>query len=119
MVPTRELTEEEVLGHLRKILKGISVVLHKVDEFIVVNPPPTVSLLLSHIYFSSMFPLLKLDVDLGCLQEWGQNFDGMPPLPSENNPGGVGEGRDQGAFTRAGGSSATVSSRVFLLVNPG
>jgi hypothetical protein len=68
MVPTRELTEEEVLGRLRKILKGISVVLHKVDEFTDVNPPPAVSLLLSHIYFSSLFPLLKLvDVDLGCL----------------------------------------------------
>jgi hypothetical protein len=66
-------------------------------------------LLLSHIYFSSLFPLLKLvDVDLGCLQEWGQNFDDMPPLPSENNPGGVGEGRDQGAFTEASGSSVTV-----------
>jgi hypothetical protein len=35
---------------------------------------------------------MLVDVDLGCLQEWGRNFDDMPPLPSENNPGRVGEG---------------------------
>jgi hypothetical protein len=33
MVPTQGLTEEEVLGHLRKILKDVSVVPHKVDEY--------------------------------------------------------------------------------------
>jgi hypothetical protein len=53
--------------------------------------------------------LLRLvDVDLGCLQEWGQNFDDMPPLPSENNPGGVGEGGNQGAVTRTSDFGAVV-----------
>jgi hypothetical protein len=33
------------------------------------------------------------------LQKWGQNFDDMPSLPLEDNPGGVGEGRNQGAVT--------------------
>jgi hypothetical protein len=61
------------------------------------NLPLAVSLLLSHMYFCSLFSLLKfVDVDLGCLQEWGQNFDDIPLLPLENNPGGVGEGGNQG-----------------------
>jgi hypothetical protein len=56
--------------HLRNILKDVSVVPHKVDEFTASNPPPTVCLLLSHMYFSSLFSFFKLvDVDLGCLQE--------------------------------------------------
>jgi hypothetical protein len=41
--------------HLRNILKDVSVVPHKVDEFTASNPPPTVCLLLSHMYFSSLF----------------------------------------------------------------
>jgi hypothetical protein len=87
--------EEEVLVRLHKILKDVSVVTHKVDEFTASNPPPAVSLLLSHMYFSSMFSFLKLvDVDLGCLQENGWNIDDMPPLPLENNPGGVGESKN-------------------------
>jgi hypothetical protein len=58
------------LEHLRKILKGVNIIPHKVDVFTAMNPPPAVSLLLSHMYFSSLFSLLKLvDVDLGCLQE--------------------------------------------------
>jgi hypothetical protein len=32
MVPMQELTEEEVLVRLRKILKDVSVVPHKIDE---------------------------------------------------------------------------------------
>jgi hypothetical protein len=32
----------------------------------------------------------------------------MPPSPPENNPGGVGEGRDQGAVAGTGGSDAAV-----------
>jgi hypothetical protein len=47
------------------------------------------------MYFFSSFSLLKLvDVDLGCLQEWRWNFDDMPLLPLENNPRGLGEGRN-------------------------
>jgi hypothetical protein len=43
MVLTLELTEEEVLEHLKKILKGVSVVLHIVSEHRADNPPPAMS----------------------------------------------------------------------------
>jgi hypothetical protein len=90
-------------------LKGISVVPQKVTEFTAVNPPLAVSLLLSHVYFSSLFSLLKLiDVNLGCLQEWGRNFDDMPLLPSEKNPGEAREGGNQKAVTGTSESRATV-----------
>jgi hypothetical protein len=93
MFPTQELIEEKVLECLCKILKGVSVVLLRVNEFTAKNPPLAVSLLLSYMYFSSLFSVHKLvNVDLGCLQEWGRNFDDMPPLPSENNSSRVGEG---------------------------
>jgi hypothetical protein len=45
MVSMRELTEDEVLERLRKILKGVSVVLHMVDEYTATSPPPAVSVL--------------------------------------------------------------------------
>jgi hypothetical protein len=45
MVPTRELTEDEVLEHLQKILKGVSIVPHRVDEYTAASPPPAVSVL--------------------------------------------------------------------------
>jgi hypothetical protein len=61
------------------------------------------------MYFSSLFSFLKLiDVDLGCLQEWGRNFDDMPQLLSENNPGEVGERGNQGAITGTSESRAAV-----------
>jgi hypothetical protein len=107
--------EEDGLVRLRKILKDVSAVPHKVDEFTTLNPPPAVSLLLSHMYFSSLFSFLKLvDVDLGCLQEWGQNFDDMPLLPLENNPGGVGESENQGRVSL----KLQLSFRGVLWVNP-
>jgi len=43
MVPMVELTEEEVLECLHKILKGVSVVPHRVDEYFASIPPPTMS----------------------------------------------------------------------------
>jgi hypothetical protein len=43
MVPALELTDEEVLEHLKKILKGVSVVPHPVPEYRANNPPPVVS----------------------------------------------------------------------------
>jgi hypothetical protein len=43
MVLTLELTEEEVLEHLKKILKGVSVVPHIVSEHRADNPPPAMS----------------------------------------------------------------------------
>ena len=46
MVPTRELTEDEVLERLCKILKGVSVIPHRVDEYSATSPPPAISVLL-------------------------------------------------------------------------
>jgi hypothetical protein len=43
MVLALELTDEEVLEHLKKILKGVSVILHLVLEYHADNPPPAVS----------------------------------------------------------------------------
>jgi hypothetical protein len=39
MVLALELTEEEVLEHLKKILKGVSVIPHTVPEYRANNPP--------------------------------------------------------------------------------
>jgi hypothetical protein len=56
-----------------------------------------------------MFSLLRLvDVDLGCLQEWGRNFDDMPLLSLENDPSRVGEGRNQGVVILTSHFGATV-----------
>ena len=43
MVPTLELTDEEVLERLQKMLKGASVVPLTVSEYSANNPPPAVS----------------------------------------------------------------------------
>ena len=43
MVPTLELTDEEVLERLQKMLKGASVVPLAVSEYCANNPPSTVS----------------------------------------------------------------------------
>jgi len=43
MVPALELTNEEVLERLQKMLKGVSVVPLAVPEYCVNNPPPVVS----------------------------------------------------------------------------
>ena len=45
MVSALELTGEEVLEHLQKMLKGVSVVPPAVSEFSANNPPPAVSCL--------------------------------------------------------------------------
>jgi chorismate mutase len=47
MVSTQELREEEILEHLQKILKGVSVIPHRINEFTAMNLPPSVSLFLS------------------------------------------------------------------------
>lgn len=52
MVSTSKLTEDEVLGCLLKILKGVSVVLHRVDEYSAVNPPQAVSFPLIYVFVS-------------------------------------------------------------------
>jgi hypothetical protein len=43
MVSALELTEEEVLERLKKILKGVSIVPHTVPEYRADNPSPVVS----------------------------------------------------------------------------
>jgi hypothetical protein len=43
MVPALELTKEEVLEHLKKILKGVSVIPHTVLEYRADNLPPAMS----------------------------------------------------------------------------
>jgi hypothetical protein len=40
MVPALELTEEEVLERLRKVLTGVTIVPHAVSEYCGDNPPP-------------------------------------------------------------------------------
>jgi hypothetical protein len=60
MVPTQELIEEEVLECLRKILKDVSIIPHKVGEFTAANPPPTVSILLSQKVIHLLSFLLTL-----------------------------------------------------------
>jgi hypothetical protein len=46
MVSTRELTEDKVLECLWKILKGVSVIPHRVDEYTAASPPHAVSVFL-------------------------------------------------------------------------
>jgi hypothetical protein len=55
MVPTQELTKEEVLERLHKTLKGVSVVPLRVDEFTDENPPPAISLLVLYVLFFFVF----------------------------------------------------------------
>ena len=58
MVPALELTDEEVLKRLQKMLKGVSIVPHAVLENCINNPPPAVScFFLMRVLF--VFPLLS------------------------------------------------------------
>ena len=52
LVPVLELTGEEVLERLQKMLKGVSVVPHIVPEYCANNPSPTVSCFSLCWYFS-------------------------------------------------------------------
>ena len=67
MVPDLELTDEEVLECLQKMLKGVSVVPLAVPEYCANNPPPAVScFFLMRLLF--VFPLLSpLFAYLSCL----------------------------------------------------
>jgi hypothetical protein len=58
MVLALELTDEEVLERLKKILKGVSVVSHSVLEYHADNPPPTVSCFSSASTLFFIFPFL-------------------------------------------------------------
>ena len=55
MVPALELTDEEVLERLQKMLKGVSVVPHAVLEYCANNPPPAVSCFFLCGYFLYFF----------------------------------------------------------------
>ena len=77
MVPALELTDEEVLERLQKMLKGVSVVPLVVLEYSANNPPPAMScsfLYASTFDFLSLYPLL---LNLPCLvvllfyRNWG------------------------------------------------
>ena len=58
MVSALELTDEEVLERLQKMLKGVSVVPHAVAEYCANNPPPAMSyFFLMRVLF--VFPLLS------------------------------------------------------------
>ena len=51
MVPALELTDEEVLERLQKMLKGVNIVPHAVVEYCAKNPPPAVSYFSLFEYF--------------------------------------------------------------------
>ena len=56
MVPALELTDEEVLEHLQKMLKGASIVPLTVSEYSANNPPPAVS----HFLFMQILSIFLL-----------------------------------------------------------
>ena len=56
MVLALELTDEEVLEHLQKMLKGASIVPLTVSEYSANNPPPAVS----HFSFVQVFSVFLL-----------------------------------------------------------
>ena len=68
MVPALELTDEEVLERLQKMLKGASVVPLTVSEYRANNPPPAVSCFFSLCgYFLYFFCCIHLLLNLPCL----------------------------------------------------
>ena len=77
MVSALELTNEEVLEHLQKMLKGVRVILLAVLEYSANNPPPAVSC--SFLYASTFdsLSLYSLLLNLPCLvvllfyRNWG------------------------------------------------
>ena len=67
MVPALELTDEEVLEHLQKMLKGASVVPPTVSEFSANNPPPAVScFLLVRVLYVFLLYLSLFNFSLSC-----------------------------------------------------
>jgi hypothetical protein len=64
MVPTLELTDEEVLEHLQKMLKGVSVVPYAVPKYCANNPPPAVSYFFLCGYFLYFLCCLRFLLDL-------------------------------------------------------
>ena len=67
MVPALELTNEEVLERLQKMLKGASIVPLTVSEYCAKNPPPAVSCFL-FVRVLFVFLLLYLfSLNFSCL----------------------------------------------------
>jgi hypothetical protein len=64
LVLALELTEEEVLEHLKKILKGVNVIPHMVPKYRDDNPPPAVSCFTS----TGTFLYISIIVGTFCLQ---------------------------------------------------
>jgi hypothetical protein len=97
MVPALELTDEEVLERLKKILEGVSVVPHPVPEYHADNPSPAVSCFSSTSTLFFIFPLLLvlsvfislilLLLLLFYLQDLGQNFIDL--IPVDDPPSGA------------------------------
>ena len=91
MVPALELTDEEVLERLQKMLKGASVVPLTVFEFCAKNPPPAVSCFLFVRVLFVFFLLYLFSLNLPCLvvlffrRNWGvtslTQFPLTPSLP--------------------------------------
>ena len=77
MVPALELTDEEVLERLQKMLKGVSVVPHTVPEYCANNPPPAVSCFFLCGFFSYFLCYLHFSLNLSHLvvllfyRNWG------------------------------------------------
>ena len=68
MVPALELTDEEVLERLQKMLKGASVVPLTVSEYCANNPPPAVScFLFVRVLFVFLLLLSIFLLNLPCL----------------------------------------------------
>ena len=67
MVLALELTDEEVLEHLQKMLKGASIVPPTVSEFSTNNPPPAVScFLLVRVLYVFLLYLSLFNFSLSC-----------------------------------------------------
>jgi hypothetical protein len=115
-VPALDLTEEEVLERLKKILKGVSVVPHTVPEYCADNPPPVVSCLFSASTLFFMFPsLLVLFVFISFtslvvvdyLQDLGQNFVDLIPA-DDNSPGAKAGENFAGASSTSKSQTTTI-----------
>ena len=67
MVPALQLTDEEVLEHLQKMLKGVSVILLAVLEYSANNLPPAVSCFFLCGYFLYFLCYLHFSLNLSRL----------------------------------------------------
>ena len=67
MIPALELTDEEVLERLQKMLKGASVVPLTVSEYSANNPPPAVSRFLFVRVLSVFLLLYPFLLNFPCL----------------------------------------------------